>query len=569
MSFDGILTHAIKDELSTTIESGKISKIYQLNQYELLFTIRGNSKNSHLLLSAHPSYSRVHLTKAEYDKPFEPPMFCMLLRKHLEGGIVEKVEQVEFERILVFHIRSRNELGDVTYKKLIVEIMNKHSNIIVVDRDTNKIIDSIKHLSPALNRHRTVMPGSEYIEPPKQNKVDPLLANEEDVLKKVDFNSGKLAMQLVENFAGLSPLIANEIVHRAGLANATSLPRAFSEMMGEIKEKKYEPQILFSENGKELFYVLPLTHIKGEKKTFTSVSEMLDRFYGGKAERDRVKQQASDLERFIKNEWNKNKRKIKKLQKTIKDAEKAEQYKLHGELLTAHMYMVKRGDSKITVANFYDEAGEDVTITLDPQKTASQNAQNYFKKYQKAKTSLLEVEKQLILTNEEITYFDGLLQQVESASLKDILEIREELIEGGYLKKSKSTKKKAKQSKPNLEKYISTDGFEILVGKNNKQNDYLTNRIAHQDDLWFHTKDIPGSHVVIKGKDFTEQTILEAANIAAFFSKARQSSSVPVDFTKIRHVKKPSGAKPGYVIYDNQQTVYVTPSEDLILKLKG
>jgi predicted ribosome quality control (RQC) complex YloA/Tae2 family protein len=567
MSYDGILTRAIQSELKNTLETGKITKIYQLNQYELLFVIRVNGKNHQLLISAHPSYSRVHLTNETYDKPSEPPMFCMLLRKHIEGGILESIEQQGLERILILHIRAKNELGDVTYKKLIVEIMNKHSNIILVNKETDSVIDGIKHLTPSVNTHRTVMPGFTYVQPPTQHKLNPLKVDKETLLKKMDFNSGKLAMQLVNHFEGLSPLIANEIVHRAKLANADTLPNAFIDTISPIQNENYEPQIV-SSGGKEYFSVINLSHLDGDRKLFPSVSEMLDRFYGGKAERDRVKQQANDLERFIKTELKKNVRKIKKLEQTMKDAERADQYKLFGELLTAHMYAVSRGDNEVTVVNFYDEDSKEVTIPLDQQKSPSENAQSYFKKYQKAKASVLAVIDQLEKTNDEVTYFESLLQQMETASLKDVLEIREELIEEGYIRNRKQDKKKKKPSKPVLESYLSTDGIELLVGKNNKQNDYLTNKVAARDEVWLHTKDIPGSHVVIRSKEPSEQTLLEAANLAAYFSKARTSSSVPVDYTKVRHVKKPSGAKPGFVIYDNQQTIYVTPKEDMIHQLK-
>lgn len=566
MSFDGLFTRAITHEFTSLLKGGRINKIHQPYKNEIVLVIRANGNNHKLLLSVHPSYARAQLTTESYENPSEPPMFCMLLRKHLEGHILEDIHQVGLDRIIIFEVKGRNEIGDISYKQLIVEIMGRHSNIIVVDKARNMILDSIKHISFAVNTHRAIMPGQEYIAPPVQSKQNPLLATEEDVLRSIDFNAGKLDKQLVEQFAGLSPLFAREIIFEAGIANRMTLPKTFVSIMNNIKENQYTPAITTSDN-KESFYLMPLAHLKGDFKPFPSLSEMLDRFYFGKAVRDRVKQQANDLERFIVNEKEKNEKKIKKLQITVEDAKNADKYQLYGELLTANIYAMQKGMKEIEVSNYYDELGGTVTIPLNPQKTPSENAQKYFTKYQKAKTALVKAYEQLEKAYEEVTYFDSLLQQVEAASTKDIAEIREELVEGGYLRDRQKRGAKKKILKPTLDRYIATDGTEILVGKNNKQNDYLTNKLASKDEIWLHTKDIPGSHVVIRDTKPSEATILEAAQLAAYFSKARNSSSVPVDYTLIRHVKKPSGAKPGYVIYENQQTVYVTPDEDMVMKL--
>jgi len=568
MSFDGLFTRAITNELSSLLKGGRINKIHQPYKNEIIMAVRANGVNHKLLLSAHPSYARVQITNEQYDNPNEPPMFCMLLRKHLEGSIIEDIKQVGLDRMIIFEVKGRNELGDISYKQLIVEIMGRHSNIIIVDKNRNVILDSIKHISFAVNTHRAIMPGQEYIMPPQQDKLNPLEANVDDVLRSIDFNSGNLDKQLVSSFAGISPILAREIVFKTGLANRLTLPNTFIAVMNDIKIHTYKPSITYG-NTKEAFYLLPLEHLKGEVKTYDSLSSLLDRFYFGKAERDRVKQQGNDLERLIINEKEKNEKKIKKLESTLEDAKKAEQFQLYGELLTANIFMAQKGMNEITVVNYYDEDGASITIPLESRKTPSENAQKYFTKYQKAKKSVNIVKEQIELAKAEAAYFDTLLQQVEAASPKDIEEIREELVEGGYIRARQKKSNKNKQNlKPVLEKYQSSDGTEIIVGKNNKQNDYLTNKAAARDDIWLHTKDIPGSHVVIRSKEPAEETILEAAQIAAYFSKARNSSSVPVDFTKVRYVKKPAGAKPGFVIYDQQQTVYVTPDEDMILKLK-
>jgi predicted ribosome quality control (RQC) complex YloA/Tae2 family protein len=568
MSFDGLFTKAMVDELSRTLKGGRINKVHQPYKNEVILTIRANGVNQKLLFSAHPSYARVQLTNEAYENPSEPPMFCMLLRKHIEGYILEDVYQVENDRMIIFEIKGRNEIGDVSYKQLIIEIMGRHSNIVLVDKTRNIILDSVKHVSFAVNSHRAILPGQTYIYPPEQHKQNPFMVGTDDILSKIDFNSGKLDKQIVVHFAGTSPLFAKEVIYQSGIANRETLPTAFLQLIQRIKSGELMPSIMSTDN-KEVFYLFPLQHIKGEVKTFSTLSELLDRFYFGKAERDRVKQQGNDIERLIINEKEKNEKKIEKLESTLREAEKADELQRYGELLTANLYAAKKGMKEIDVIDYYDEMGGTVAIALDPRKTPSENAQKYFSKYQKAKKSVSIVIEQIEIAREEVLYFENLLQQVQSASPKDIQEIREELVEGGYIRdRQKRNAKKISNAKPTLDHYLSSDGTEIIVGKNNKQNDYLTNKLAARDEIWLHTKDIPGSHVVIRSKEPSEATVHEAAKLAAYFSKARNSSSVPVDYTKVRYVKKPSGAKPGFVIYDNQQTVYVTPEEELVLKLK-
>ncbi len=566
MPFDGFFTRAIVSELTSLLVGGRISKIHQPFKNEIVMIVRAARKNYKLLISAHPSYARMQVTEDTFENPQEPPMFCMILRKHLEGAIIEDISQVEMDRIIILKIKGRDELGDIRYKKLIIEIMGRHSNIILVDEETEMILDSVKHIPTALNSYRTILPGAQYILPPAQNKQNPLAATEEDLLRTIDFNAGKLDKQIVESFSGVSPLLAKEIVYQAGLANRETVPKSFLTMMTKLEAHQYQPSITAT-SQKEEFYLFPVTSLAGEVKQFATLSEMLDRFYFGKADRDRVRQQAHDLERLMKNEREKNEGKLRKLEQTLAEAENADQHQLLGELLTANLHQVQRGMKEITVPNYYDEHYQDITIPLDARKTPSENAQMYFTKYQKAKNAVQVVKEQIEKTKREMDYFDGLIQQLDSASPRDLEEIREELGEEGYLRSQKKNRKKS-NTKPAIERYQASDGTDIFVGKNNKQNDYLTNKIAARDEIWLHTKDIPGSHVVIRSKNPGEATILEAAMLAAYFSKAKNSASVPVDYTKVRHVKKPNGAKPGFVIYDNQQTVYVTPNEDQVRKMQ-
>ncbi|MFQ3543393.1 NFACT RNA binding domain-containing protein [Halobacillus rhizosphaerae] len=567
MSFDGIVTRAITHELNEKLTSGRVMKIYQPTDTELVFTVRKHREKQTLLLSSHPSYARIHLTEDQYHNPKEPPMLCMLLRKHLIGGFIESIEQVSMERIVKLKVRSRNEIGDETTKTLMIEIMGKHSNIILVDEEEGHILDSIKHLPPSQNRHRTVMPGQPYILPPEQGKISPVDLKPEDLVKKLDFNAGKMDKQLLSIIMGFSPMLTKEIANQAHLGGAEAYKNAYEKVRERILNYDFEPQVY--RDRKEQFYVLPLLAFGSRAETFESVSAMLDAFYSGKAERDRVKQQAGDLYRFLKNERDKNIRKIKKHELTLKKSEAAEDYQRTGELLTAHMHLVKSGDSEVTVADYYDPDQSERKIELNPNKTPSENAQSYFQTYQKLKKSKQVVQKEIKKAENEIAYLERLIQQVESAREQDIDEIREELREEGYMKKkSSSSKKKKKPTKPEPDAYEASDGTLIYVGRNNKQNDYLTNRLANKSDVWLHAKDIPGSHVVIKQEAPSEDTLYEAAQLAANFSKSSLSSSVPIDYTQVRHVRKPSGGKPGYVIYDHQQTLFITPDPAYVRKLK-
>ncbi|MCM3732229.1 NFACT family protein [Fictibacillus nanhaiensis] len=568
MSFDGIMTRAVAAELQNNLTSGRISKVYQPHKTDLVLTIRANGKNHKLLISANPSFARMHLTEHQYENPDTPPMFCMLLRKHLEGAFIEKIEQLDLERIIKLTVKNRDEIGDETTKVLYVEIMGRHSNVILVDEKSEKIIDSIKHIPSFQNRHRTILPGYTFVMPPAQEKTNPFsVTTKEEFISNISWNEGKLDKQLVSRFSGFSPLIAKEIVYRAGLSVKEEVAEAFLTVMKQISAEQYEPQMITNEK-KEYFSVISLKHVTGDVRPFETVSKLLDRFFYGKADRDRIKQQANDLEKYLSNEYDKITKKIGKLEKELEQTANAEEYQRKGELLTAYMYLAKKGDKDVEVEDYFSEDQPLVKIELDPLKTPAENAQSYFKKYAKLKKSVSIIQDQIEKAKNELLYFERLIVQMDSASMKDVEEIREELSEGGYLKHRQGKNKKKQNQTPQPEKFISTDGTEILVGKNNKQNDYLTFKLSRANETWLHTKDIPGSHVLIRSSSPSETAIKEAAILAGFFSKAKNSSSVPVDYTLIKHVKKPNGSKPGFVIYDNQQTVFVTPDEDLVFRLK-
>lgn len=565
MPFDGIVTRAVTHELQQKLVNGRITKIHQPTETELVFTVRNKRTNFALLFSIHPNYARFHITEDTYQNPEAPPMFCMHLRKYLLGGFIHRIEQDGMERIVTFDIQARDEIGDTTHKNIVVELMGRHSNVLLLNEDKSMIIDCLKHIPPSQNRYRTLLPGHDYIEPPSQDKLDPLNVSGEKFLKQLDFNAGRLDRQLVNRFMGISPFIAKEIVSRAHLGSVDTYIQAFLDVQSQIKNHHFKPMIY--RGNREDFHVIPMTSFKGKKETFLSTNEMLDHFYSGKAERDRVKQQARDLERLIKNELQKNKRKLAIHEKTIKRAKGAQKYQRLGELLTAHMHLVSQGDASVIVIDYYDPDQKEVTIPLQTDKTPSENAQAFFTRYRKLKTSAKVVQREIYKTKAEIGYFEQLLQQIENVREDDLEEIREELREEGYLRKQRRPRRrKIKKPKPQL--FKASDGTHIFVGRNNRQNDYLTHRLAHRDDIWLHTKDIPGSHVVIRAYNPSEKTLHEGAQLAAYFSRAQQSASVPVDYTHVRHVKKPRGGKPGFVTYDEQKTLFVTPNQELVERLQ-
>ncbi|MCI1857655.1 MAG: NFACT family protein [Sporolactobacillus sp.] len=568
MAYDGIVTRAVVHSLQPFV-GGRVTRIYQPTATDLVIHLRSRRGRGRLLISVNAAFARMHLTQFDDGNPPHPPMFCMLLRKHLEGSVIDAISQVDCERIAHIDLRARNEFGDAVQKQLIIELMGRRSNVILIDKTSGRIIDCMKHLTSAVNRYRTVLPGETYVAPPSQGKMNPLAMTSTDLIRRIQWNSGRIDRQIVGLVEGFSPLLGREIVARAGLTNQESVGRVFADVLDSIRRHRYTPTIVYLRGGKAEYHVLVPSHLQGEKETFQDVNRMLDRFYAVKAEADAVRQKAGDLSHFISLELKKNVGKLAKLAKTLTDAEHADKYRLYGELLTAAMHRLKRGERSAEVTNYYDPKQRSVRIPLDPNRTPSANAQAYFKKYNKAKTARKVVAEQIRLTQREIDYFEALQQQIETASVRDIDDIREELEAGGYLKrKDRRISGKKKKNHPDLDCYYTSDGTPVLVGKNNRQNDYLTLKVAAADEVWMHTKNSPGSHVVVRSDRPSEQTLAEAAMLAAFYSKSRMGSGVPVDYTKVRYVKKPGGAKPGFVIYTHQKTLFVTPDESRVLQMK-
>ena len=564
MSFDGVFTHLMVKELQNQLTSGRVNKIHQPYENEVVFVIRSQGENHKLLLSAHPTYARVQCTTIAYSNPETPPNFLMMLRKYLEGAILESIEQIDNDRVIHFHFTRRDELGDLQALVLIVELMGRHSTILLMNKTSGKIVDTIKHIGHSQNTYRTLLPGAVYVAPPKQSTLNPFTASRTKIFEELSTLDPLTAKELQQRFQGLGRDTAEELIARIS-ANPNEKLRQWETFFSELTED-LAPSYLRSEK-KEYFTPIPYTSLFDATTTVThyqTLSELLDAFYHDKAERDRVKQQGGELLKKVENELKRNQLKLKKRQQTLRDSENAEEFRQKGELLTTFMSQVPRGATSVDLENYYEE-NRLLTIKLDPALSPNQNAQKYFQRYQKLKNAVKLIHQQIAETKEEIAYLESVLAQLEIASPMDLAVIREELIAQGYVKNRTKQRKKVAPSQP--ERFVSSDGTEILVGKNNLQNDQLTLKTARKSDIWLHTKNIPGSHVIIRSDDPSETTLMEAAELAAYFSKYRQSAQVPVDYVQVKHIRKPNGAKPGFVIYENQKTLFVTPDEG-ILRLK-
>jgi len=591
MSFDGIVLAAVRSQLAKEITGSRIDRVYQPESEEVILHLRRPGENRRLLISAHAQNARVHLTSIHKPNPIEPPMFCMVLRKHLEGGKVTAVRQPGLERILHIHVEAYDELGALAEKILVCEIMGKHSNIILLDPAANTILDGIKRYTHAVSRHREVLPGRPYLAPPAQDKHDPLALDEEafNEIMLASPLAGLVTKLLQKNFEGLSPLLCREITARAGLDQDLTLEqcgeyelnRLWTAMTGlfrEVRAEAFQPTLVFDPWDQVVaFSATDLTHYAGWKKETGSMSQILDRFYTQKENQAKLSQRQQVLLKLVRGELERLGKKVQIQQDNIREAEAAEELRLWGELITANMYQLQKGQESVQLVNYYDPEEAAVEVRLDPQLTPAENAQLYFKRYTKAKHSGNLAAGYLEEYQQEIDYLDSVATSIQQATtLSELVEIKEELAAQGYLKVKESAKGRKGGKKPGAAPkqelsrplaFTSADGISILVGKNNKQNDQLTLRTAQPEDLWLHVKDIPGSHVIIRCAglpEVPETTLHQAANLAAYFSKARGSSNVPVDYTLRKHVHKPRGAKPGMVIYENQRTLFVTPDEEAV-----
>ncbi len=558
MAFDGIITSAIATELSNTITLGKIEKIYQPTGEDLLIQIHTKEGNVKLFVSCGSQSARICLTEDKYSNPMTPPNFCMLLRKHIQGGRITEVRQQGSERIIELDIEAQTELGFTTSKRLIVEIMGKHSNIILIDIESGKIIDSIKRISIDVNRYRQLLPGVIYVYPPKQDKTPFKSVSTEDF---VNSEGVVLSEKLIMNrISGISPAIARELL-------SSKEPAArLAEIVESAETGSFTPTIYFDEDDTPCeFHITELSEYRElRQEKFDSLSKCIEFYYQHRASTNIIKQKSVPLHKIVKSALDKALLKKKRLSEDLLKAENSEKYRLYGELLTANIHLIQTGARSVELLNYYD--GTSVTIPLSEKLTGARNAQQYFKKYSKARTAIKEKAVQLEDVEADITYLDSVMQSLEAVNTEaELDQIKEELIETGYIRyRGKPGQKRKKQKQAPLE-YRLSDGHYVFVGRNNKENDQLTTKTASRTDVWLHTKDIPGSHVILvtdSGEsldDIAAETIYEAASIAAYHSKGKDSDNVPVDYTLVKYVKKPNGAKPGMVIFTHNSTVYVTP----------
>lgn len=578
MSFDGFVTRCVTDELRSKLLNGKIDKVYQPEKDEIILSVRTRSGNSKLLLSASASNPRIHLTEVQRENPMTPPMLCMLMRKHLAGAVIVDIKQNGSDRVVRIDAETRNELGDLCTRSVIIEIMGRHSNIILVD-DSGRIMDSAKHIDFTVSAVRQVLPGMTYELPPAQDKTaaDSLKATELMEALAAQPEDTLMDKFLLSEIMGMSPLLAREIVYRFSCntkmmkceVDCAAFVVHTIDFLKNICGGIYEPSLVIEPSEKKpvAFSCVRLSQYEGAYKIeeYDSISEVIDSFFEIRSRREHMNRRSAALLKLIHNNIERCQKKIVMHKEHIRSAQDRDKYKMYGDLLTANLYRIKYGDKSVRVQNYYSESGEKIEIPLKADISPSQNAQRFYKRYNKAKTTEKFASEQLEIAENEKYYLESVADALENADTPvELDEIRQELMTEGYIAKQNNAKKK-QQKKSEPIKIISVDGYEILIGRNNRQNDELTLKSAYSTDLWFHTKEIPGSHTIIRTRgtgEAPETTMMQAAKLAAYYSKARNSSKVPVDYTLIKNVKKPNGAKPGMVIYDRYNTVYVTPSEE-------
>ncbi|MCK1253336.1 NFACT family protein [Streptococcus uberis] len=548
MSFDGFFLHYLTEELSDKLLNGRIQKVNQPYERELVLGVRNHRQNFKVLISAHPVFGRIHLTDSNFQNPQVPNTFTMIMRKYLQGAVIESFKQIDNDRIIEIGVSNKNEIGDDIKATLIIEIMGKHSNIILVDRNQNKIIESIKHVGFTQNSYRTILPGSTYIEPPKTGAKNPFTIEDEplfEILQTQDLSPKNLQ----KLFQGLGRDTANQLAERLTTDKLKEFRQFFKQKVSPHLTQNAFSAVPFSDSG----------------QSFEQLSELLDYYYLEKAERDRVSQQASDLIHRVQNELDKNRLKLRKQEAELKATENAEDFRQKGELLTTYLSLVPNNKESVTLDNYY--TGEPLTISLDLALSPNQNAQRYFKKYQKLKEAVKHLSGLIEETKQSIHYFESVEYNLSQANLDEIEDIREELVQAGFMKR-RATDKRHKRKKP--EQYLASDGKTIiLVGRNNLQNEELTFKMAKKGELWFHAKDIPGSHVIIKDNlNPSDEVKTDAAELAAYFSKGRYSNLLQVDMIEAKKLHKPSGAKPGFVTYTGQKTLRVTPEKEKIDQMK-
>jgi predicted ribosome quality control (RQC) complex YloA/Tae2 family protein len=579
VALDGIVLSSIVNELSTLLIGGRVDKISQPEKDELIISIRNNRTLYKLLLSAQANFPRLHITNLQKNNPLTAPSFCMILRKYLNNAKILNIQQPNFERIVEISFEHLNELGDLCQKTLIIEVMGRHSNIILCD-DNKMILDSIKHVNSQMSSIREVFPGKNYFYPPSKDKQYLFDITDLDSFIKAISKPIGIGQAIYESFTGMSPLIGEEMCYASQIDSNSSVNELSKEALNRlygifniistrIKTADYSPTIFLDETGKYIeFYVLPLsiyTHYK--TLSHSSISELMDSFFEKRSSSSRISQKSVDIRKLVQNNYERCSKKLELQLRQLQDTLDRDNLKIKGELINANLYQINEGMSKIELYNYYNDSND--TITLDPNLTPSQNAQRYFAKYNKKKRTFVAISEQIDGTKNELNHLESIKYALEfTASEEDLMQIKSELIASGYIK-FKKTKAKKILSKSEPLHYVSSDGFDIYVGKNNIQNEELWIKFAANNDWWFHAKDIPGSHVIVKsaGNEMTDKVFEEAAALAAYYSKGKDSNKVTVDYTLKKNLKKPNGSAPGFVIYHTNYSMLVEPNEDKLTKV--
>ena len=575
MAFDGITIANIVKELNDTILNGRIAKIAQPENDELLLTIKPAKGQVRLVISASASLPLIYLSRDNKPSPMTAPNFCMLLRKHIANGRIVGISQPSLERIIRFEIEHLDELGDLCRKSLIVEIMGKHSNIIFCN-EKGMIIDSIKHVSAQMSSVREVLPGREYFIPDTMKKENPLGIPEENFTQELLSKPMPVGKAIYNSFTGISPVVAEEICYLAGIDSSVPasemsgdllahLYRQFTYFMEQVTESKFSPAIYYDGNEPKEFSSLLLTHFSNyQVKSYDSISEVIRTYYSSRDLITRIRQKSSDLRRVVQTALERNRKKYDLQLKQLRDTENRDKYKVYGELIHTYGYNLEEGAKELEALNYY--TNEMIKIPLDPQKTPQENAKKYFDRYNKQKRTFEALSELIKETKDEIDYLESVSKSLDIArSEDDLIQIKEELIESGFIRRKQSAKKVKITSKPFH--YISSDGFHMYVGKNNLQNDELTFQFAKGNDWWFHAKGAPGSHVIVKadGVELPDRTFEEAARLAAYYSSLRDSEKVEIDYVEKKQVKKPNGSKPGFVVYYTNYSMMIEPDINGIL----
>lgn len=556
MAFDGGFLKKITEELKSAC-GAHVDKIYQPSKDELVFLMRKKGFAERLLITVKPGSARMHFTESRYENPQTPPNFCMLIRKYLSAAKLVDITQPELERLAELIFTASNEMGDIVDLRLICEFIGNKTNIILVGAD-GRIIDSLRHSDPE-TADRMILPGAVYEYPSKAEKLNPLACSSAQLCEAIQADADTVKA-LLNNIDGFSPLVCREAAHKA---EASSLEEALNSILNDLKNEG-TPILLKKPDGSPFeFSYTDITQYgtEYEKQYYKSFSALLDAFFAARDNSDRIRHAAGDIIKLVNNLRTRTEKKLALRLEELKASENREELRIYGELIKANLYNIKNGASFAEVQNYYDSELKTIRIPLNPALTPQKNAAKYFKDYKKTYTAQQTLTALTEKDREELEYFDSVSDSISrSTTLAEISEIREELCEAGYIKQT-TAKRRKNNIQPVFKEYISSEGYKILVGKNNRQNDLLTTSIASKNDLWFHVKNIPGSHVVVfnGGCEVSEQTVFEAARLAAENSKAASSSSVPVDYTPVKFVKKPNGAKPGMVIYTTNKTVFVTP----------